>query len=626
MAANFESGQTLLGKYQLVRPLGQGGMAEVWLAKHLGFDEDRVIKVLLDPKPHLEASLRAEAKLLRQLQHPNIVRVEDVDSTEDGKPFLSMEWIQGQDLDKRTKGSRVPWEDAVRVGIAVCAALEYAHSRGVIHRDIKPQNILIQEGTNAVKLIDFGIAKVREDAEVSATGMLTVPTGIFIGTAEYASPEQAEGMSGAKLDGRTDIYSVGLVLYRLIAGTLPFSGEGARAVLIQRLLQDPRPLRSAAQDRRVPAGVEAIVMKALAREREQRFASAAEMRAALEKALAPQQKPAPPAPSPNPAPDPPPHRPERRTAALAGLAVVALGVTLAAWQPWRQQPSLPEPKTEAKDVAQSPEPPPGPVAGDKKQNPKDSAWYAWIPSGTFALGCSDGDNECDDDERPRRAVTISKAFRIGQTDVTVAQWKKVRGGAPAWSAEWTVAGKSRDYNPGWKDGTQPVIGVTWDEAAGYCREIGGRLPTAAEWEYAARAGSKAARYGELDRIAWYGNNSGRSRLNTTALVPSDSNWDPYQARLRDNGNGPHAVAGLSPNAWGLHDTLGNVWEWVADWYDPKHPTNGDAIDPKGPATGKEREVRGGSWLNFPRFLRASYRYRLGPSDRSDFIGFRCVWE
>jgi formylglycine-generating enzyme required for sulfatase activity len=151
---------------------------------------------------------------------------------------------------------------------------------------------------------------------------------------------------------------------------------------------------------------------------------------------------------------------------------------------------------------------------------------------------------------------------------------------------------------GWKNDNLPIVDATWEEANRYCVWVGGRLPTEAEWEFAARGGNSLARYGELGAIAWCKDNAG---------------------------NQTHAVAGKQPNVYGLYDMLGNVWQWVNDWYDPNY-YQGAAQDLLGPETGGERVLRGGSWIVDPKLLRASFRYHIKPDARSDFFGFRCVWE
>ena len=202
-----------------------------------------------------------------------------------------------------------------------------------------------------------------------------------------------------------------------------------------------------------------------------------------------------------------------------------------------------------------------PVARTIRENRRDGLKYVWIPPGRFRMGCSAGDTECRDDESPARDVEIMRGFWIGQTEVTQEAYQKVKG-----------------TNPSYFEGSMlPVEQVRWTDANEYCEAVGMRLPTEAEWEYAARGGSTAARYGAVENVAWYNANSGRQT---------------------------HPVAQKQPNGFGLYDVLGNVWEWVADWYDAKYYASGAARDPRGPASGQNRAVRGGSWSNFPRGVRS----------------------
>ena len=221
--------------------------------------------------------------------------------------------------------------------------------------------------------------------------------------------------------------------------------------------------------------------------------------------------------------------------------------------------------------------------GAKKINPKDGLTYIWIPPGSFMMGCSPGDTECYADEKPSHRVEITKGFWIGETPVTQEAYERVTGSNPSH----------------FKGLQRPVETVSWEDALKYCQTVGARLPTEAEWEYAARAGSTAARYGELDEIAWHTKNSN---------------------------NQTHDVQGKKPNGWGLYDTLGNVWEWVADWYGESYYESSEARDPAGPKDGTQRVVRGGSWNDIPQIARASLRFRVEPVYRYFIIGFRCVGE
>ncbi len=218
-------------------------------------------------------------------------------------------------------------------------------------------------------------------------------------------------------------------------------------------------------------------------------------------------------------------------------------------------------------------------AGHTEVNPSDGLTYVWLAPGVFLMGCSPADSDCDRDEKPAHQVTLAKAFRIGQTLVTQEAYQRVTGKSPGY----------------FKGAKFPAESMTWDEAQTYCEATGMRLPTEAEWEYAARAGSKTARYGELNQIAWYGVNSE---------------------------NKTHQVMLKQPNSWNLYDMLGEVWEWTADWYAPYSPAN--STDPQGVAAGKIRALRGGSWANGPAFVRLSVRSGNEPEHRSNVVGFRCA--
>lgn len=226
-------------------------------------------------------------------------------------------------------------------------------------------------------------------------------------------------------------------------------------------------------------------------------------------------------------------------------------------------------------------------------NPRDSLKYVWIAPGDFMMGCSLGDNDCADPEKPPHRVTLLKAFWMGQTEVTVGAYKHYAGAA---GTRMPPVSPKSDH--GWRNVNLPIVDITWDEANQYCTWIGGRLPSEAEWEYAARGGSTQPRYGNLSDIAWTKENAG---------------------------NQTHVVGGKQANGFGLFDMLGNVWEWVNDWYDPNYYKNSPDHDPPGPAAGQERALRGGAWIVDAKLLRASDRYSLKPDVRSNFFGFRCVW-
>lgn len=264
-----------------------------------------------------------------------------------------------------------------------------------------------------------------------------------------------------------------------------------------------------------------------------------------------------------------------------------------------------------------------PGAGSVRVNPGDGLKYVWIPRGRFYMGCPPTYNDCYNEEKPSHDVTISKGFWIGQTEVTVGAYKRFAGATGRqMPPEPDLEG--RLLNPQWGDEAMPIVNVTWDEAQAYCSWAGGRLPTEAEWEYAARAGSSAARYGDLDEIAWYADNSGLERLESTRIWKEDE--ANYPKRLNENGNAMHEVGKKRANRFGLYDMLGNVWEWVNDRYDPDYYSASPSQDPSGPEDKWLIVVRGGSWSNAPRDVRVSTRGRSHPTERDYNIGFRCGGE
>lgn len=225
---------------------------------------------------------------------------------------------------------------------------------------------------------------------------------------------------------------------------------------------------------------------------------------------------------------------------------------------------------------------PTPKPGDVKVNPVDQQRYVWIPPGTADLGCSTGDTECFEDEYPQRKITLTKGFWLGETEVTQEAW-----------------GRLIDFNPSvfQHDSKLPVEQITWEDADWFCTQIGGRLPTEAEWEYAARAGSPEPRYGKIGDIAWYYDNS---KFST------------------------QPVRQKQPNAFGLYDMLGNVVEWTHTFYSVQ--LNQENINPTGPSTGEFKVLRGGGWWDEPRLIRVSYRRHFENGDFDYNMGFRCVSE
>jgi formylglycine-generating enzyme required for sulfatase activity len=252
-----------------------------------------------------------------------------------------------------------------------------------------------------------------------------------------------------------------------------------------------------------------------------------------------------------------------------------------------------------------------------KMNPKDQQQYVWIGPGSFNMGCSVSDKECAADESPVHKVTISKGFWMAQTPVTVAAWKRYGKATLPGADEF-----GRKINQDAGDDQEPVVSVTWDEARAFCSAAGMRLPTEAEWEFAARAGTDTSAYEWLDNIAWYADNSGKKPVDSAEAYGFDPSDLPK--KLFKNGNRPHPVKMKSANAWGLYDMLGNVWEWTSDYYDTRYYSNSPSTDPTGPTKGTQRVLRGGAWNSIPANVRVSYRLTNPPGDRVSAFGFRCA--
>ena len=256
-------------------------------------------------------------------------------------------------------------------------------------------------------------------------------------------------------------------------------------------------------------------------------------------------------------------------------------------------------------------------------NARDGLRYAYVPAGTFRMGCAtDADRLCDSVEKPAHDVQISRGFWMGQTEVTVEAYKRyARAAGKSMPGEPELNGRS--LNPQWSLETVPMTMVDWTDARGYCEWAGLRLPTEAEWEYAARGGTTGARYGVLDDVAWYGNNSGNSWIDAADVWAKDGG--NYGERLAANGNRPRPVGQKRANGYKLNDMLGNVWEWTADWYG-RYKGDSLEMDPQGPGGGEGRVVRGGSWSYNASFVSASNRVYILPASRYVGIGFRCTGE
>jgi serine/threonine protein kinase len=563
-------------------------MGVVYRAYDPQLDREVAIKTMhLEGGPQLKERFFKEARAAAKLNHPNIVAVHDV--LEDaGTAYIVMELIdplRGGGSLQAHLAARGPMTvpEAARILSECASALDFAHGRGLVHRDIKPANILLDEQGRA-KIVDFGIAK-RLDVDPSQP--TTTAPGTTVGTLGYMAPEQ---ILGQPVDGRADQYSLGVVGYQMLTGRMPFEAPTWVALSYKILHESPQPVAALVPG--AAASASQAVERAMARDRNQRFATCSQFTQAFSGSADPATLPLPHASASRRNPTP---------AIAAILALIAVAVGGWFWMSRGQkqdvaiQPPIAytppsesaQPAGGATSVSPNRPKPADPAATDPLKMVIDGIDFnfAAIPAGQFMMGNDAG--YANPDEKPRHLVRITKPFEIGVTEVTAAQWAAVNG-----------------QKPPAKGGSLPKLGVSYQDAEAFLRKLNTRgdgyryrLPTEAEWEYAARAGTTKELYGDLDAIAWYQSGSA---------------------------TGPIDVGQREPNAWGLFDTIGNAWEWVSDWYGEEYYANSPKADPKGAPEGQYRVIRGGSFNAQGMILRVTYRAAAEPGTRGEDYGFRIV--
>jgi hypothetical protein len=280
-------GQVVADRYAIIRKLGEGGMGAVYLGEHVKMGRRSAIKVMnpaMAGDPDAISRFNREASNASRISHPNVCQIYDFGETADGIIYLAMEYIEGASLTAIIeREGALPPVRAVRILKQAAEALASAHDLGIVHRDLKPDNIMIvqaRDGSDIVKVVDFGIAKAVAGDDA---GQKVTKTGLVVGTPEYMSPEQ---LSGDKLDGRSDIYSLGLVFYRMLTGVLPFQADSAQEAMIKRLTDEPLPLLDARPDLTFPPMLQEVLDKALARAPADRYGGAAQFGLDAEAAIA----------------------------------------------------------------------------------------------------------------------------------------------------------------------------------------------------------------------------------------------------------------------------------------------------------------------------------------------------
>jgi formylglycine-generating enzyme required for sulfatase activity/predicted Ser/Thr protein kinase len=653
------------GRYRIIRRLGAGGMGSVYLAEDTRLKRKVALKVAHiggSKIRHVLGRFYREAEAAAGLDHPGLCKVYDVGEI-DNVHYLTMEYIEGTTLADLIDGkSNVSQRHAAAIIGNLALALQEAHAKSVVHRDLKPANVMIrQTGRKAPVIVDFGLAQ-----QVNTSGMRLTRTGQVIGTPYYMSVEQVKGERDAIGPG-CDIYALGVILYELLTGQVPFDGANPMAVISQILTKQatlPSTLRPDLDPR-----LEAICLKAMAKEIGDRYTSMAELGAALndyllssavassspsparpdwpaagssrhqdsdtlmdqffeelasENAAAPIIDSRPRAKAKSIVPPVPGHGDESRRprwpliAAAAGLGLILLGfIIYVNADRIHRGTDFGAPKSKSNVAEEEGKKNVDITVQPKEVEPREE-WvspatnlkFVLIPSGSFQMGSPDDDKDALDDEKPRHSVRITRPFYLGVSEVTQGQYRAVTGKNPS-------SFKGPDE--------LPVEQVSWLDAVAFCNELsrkenlapfyviegadvavpdwnaaGYRLPTEAEWEYACRAGS-STRYNFGDDAA--------------SLV--EYAWDHLNSRGKT-----HPVREKRPNAWGLFDMHGNVWEWCWDSYDGDSYANVPEVNPHGPASTSLRVRRGGSYVLNPCDQRSAFRARYYRDFRTHDVGFR----
>jgi len=582
-----------LDRFEILRFIGAGGMGAVLLAFDPRTAQEVAIKIL---KPGMVHDPRAvhrflvEARHMQRLSHPNILKVLEVSDREQG-PYFVVPFMARGSLSRIVKPGRTLSPDMVlAVGLQIAEAVSYAHRRGIIHRDLKPDNVLIDGEGNAC-LSDFGLVRT-----VFNDSFLDVEHSHCEGTAPYMSPGVAAGEAE---DTRCDIYSFGAMLYELLTGRRPYEGESVREALKKILAGPPPPIRQLNPD--APSRLVKVVEGAMARELRDRYAQMSDVAADLRR-IQEGEEPVGPHKPPGGSPSVATRRWLWPAVAICVLLVLA-GAAALLWPRARKtapRNGIHEPPG-VTDRGQPPGERQAPPALPQKARPRKEItlpggvkmWFALIPEGRFMMGSNWGYEA----EKPLHQVHITRPFYIGVYEVTNAQY----------AAFLRDTGQKANLPP---SDSRPA-NVSWMQAQAFCEWLSRRegatcrLPTEAEWEYACRAGTTTEYYWGASPLpvvehAWCDGNSRRT---------------------------PQPVGLKKPNAWGLYDMLGNVWEWCRDWHEKDYYSKSPLADPRGPEKGTVRVIRGGSWgNNGPASCRSAMRNEVAPDAVRPDIGFRVVME
>ncbi len=582
MTQTTDLNPTIAG-YDLQRRIACGGMSDVFLATDVEGAQTVVIKTsTASADEQTRRRLIREHRLLLAIDHPNVAKVLD-GGCENDRPYLVLEYIQGDSLRDRLKpGQPLPWQEAMPILKQVSSALAALHAENILHRDVKPENVLIDRQGN-IKLIDLSIG-----TELPELGAVTSHDQ-FLGTVDYMAPEQRHRIG---IDHRADQYSLAAVTFEILTGVCAL-GQFRRP-------SDLNPDLNAVVDE--------ALLKGLERDPDDRFDSVQSFAAAVLAAGTPSQR-----------------RLPKFVLYAATFLILILGCALAYLNPRQafsdQTQAVPS-KNDLPLVSN---------AGHEVFTNSLGMKFVLIPPGTFQMGVSTDDlHEMFGDqvpppfktESPAHTVTLTQSFWMGMCEVSVGKFRAfVQDTNYQTTSERSIAEQGRlPDQPVWNDPIHypssddlPVCAVSWHDAVRFCQWLSERegvmyrLPSEAEWEYACRAGRTGP-------------------------------WCCEQAKLplhavfsRPWHQGPGVIGGRHPNRWGLHDMHGNVWEWCQDYFRSDYYNSSPSIDPvclQRSDSDDCRTLRGGGYFAASRTIRSAsrrgYEDHEACTDRGHAIGFRVV--